>query len=106
MLDFVLASEQEIRLELRERLKGQRLSQGLTQATLAERAGIGVQTLKAFELHGKCNLETFLRVVMALGLTKELQALFVNKPVSIAQLAEIEAPRKRAPRASSRRKAK
>lgn len=99
MLDFGLASEQEICRELGDRLRAQRLGQRLGQEVLAERAGLGLATLQRMESGKGGTLTNFLRVVMALGLVDELASLFVLKVRSIAQLEQVAAPgRKRAPR--------
>ena len=99
MLDFGFASEQEARTELCKRLRAQRLVKGLSQAELAERAGISVSTVKLIENKGQCTLENFMRMVTSLGLAEELQPLFVLKPKSIAQMEQAEqANRVRAPR--------
>ena len=103
MLDFGLASDQEICQELCARLRAQRLSQRLGQDELAGRANIGLATLQRMESGKGGTLSNFLRVVMALGLADELANLFVLKVRSIAQLEQVATPsRKRAP---SRRKA-
>jgi transcriptional regulator with XRE-family HTH domain len=103
MLDFGFASEQEIRLELGRRLRAQRLAQGLSQVELAQRAGIGVNTLKLLEGRGKCTFENFIRTVLGLGLADELQSLLMLKINSIAQMERAEqAKRMRAPRARRR----
>lgn len=107
MLDFGFATEQEIRTELGRRLHAQRLAQGLTQAELAERAGISINTLGALENKGKCTLENFIRTAMGLGVAGELQALFTLKIKSIAQMERAEqAKRVRAPRKSAGAKLK
>lgn len=99
MLDFGFASEQEVRTELAERLRAQRLLQGLSQAELAERAGFSLSTVKLIESKGQCTLENFMRLVTGLGLIGELQSLFVLKPKSIAQMERAEqTKRRRAPR--------
>lgn len=99
MLDFGFASEQEARVELCQRLRARRLIQGLSQAELAERAGISVSTVKLIENKGQCTLENFMRIVIGLGLAGELQALFVYNPKSIAQMEQAaQANRVRAPR--------
>jgi transcriptional regulator with XRE-family HTH domain len=99
VLDFGFASEQEIRAELGGRLRTQRLAQGLSQAVLAERAGIGLATLQRLEGSGVATLENFVRAVMGLGLADELQPLFSLKIRSISQMEEAEKiKRVRAPR--------
>lgn len=100
MLDFGFANEQEIRAELGKRLQQQRLTQGLTQAELAQRAGIGLSTLKLLEKKGQCTLENFVRATMGLGLADDLQSLFALKVRSIAAMEKAsQQPRQRAPRA-------
>jgi DNA-binding XRE family transcriptional regulator len=99
MLDFGLAAEHEIRAALGLRLQRQRLALGLSQAELAERAGISASTIKLIEGHGRCTLENFIRSVMALGLVDQLQDLFVLQLRSIEQMERAEkAQRRRAPR--------
>lgn len=99
MLDFGFASESEIRSELGVRLHAQRMMRELSQAELAERAGISLSTVKLIESKGRCTLENFIRVVAGLGLTDDLQSLFIIKAKSIAQMEQIEkAKRRRAPR--------
>ena len=103
MLDFGLAGEHEIRAELGQRLQSQRLALRLSQAELAERAGISASTIKLIEAHGRCTLENFIRSVMALGLVDQLQSLFVLQLRSIEQMERAEkAQRRRAPRRSPR----
>jgi DNA-binding XRE family transcriptional regulator len=107
MLDFGFATEQEIRAELGKRLQAQRLAQGLTQAELAERAGISANTLGALENRGQCTLENFIRAAMGLGLAGELESLFALRIKSIAQMEQAEqAKRVRAPRKSAFAKAR
>lgn len=106
MLEFALATENEIRAELASRLRKRRLAQGLSLETLAKRAGIGRNTLQRIEVTGDCTFENFIRTVVALGLAQELQGLFVLNAFSIAQLEKQTelAKRIRAPRQPSLKK--
>lgn len=99
MVDFAFATQEEILRELGERLRTQRLAQSLTQKDLAAMAGLALGTVKTLERSGSCSLETLIRVVQVLGLSDELQRLFVLQRQSIAQMQQAEqAMRQRAPR--------
>jgi len=99
MMDFGFSTSDEITAELGLRLKAVRLSQSLTQADLAERAGVSVGTVKSIERTGQTSVASLVRVVQALGLTDQLQSLFVLKVQSIAEMEQAQrAQRQRAPR--------
>ena len=99
MLDFAFSTSDEITAALGLRLKAVRLSQSLTQADLAERAGVSVGTVKSLERTGQSSVTSLVRVVQALGLSDHLQSLFVLKVQSIAEMAQAQlAKRQRAPR--------
>ena len=99
MLDFVFSTSDEITAALGLRLKAVRLSQSLTQADLAERAGVSVGTVKSIERTGQSSVTSLVRVVQALGLSDQLQSLFVLKVQSIAEMEQAQlAQRQRAPR--------
>ena len=78
------------------RLRALRLQRDITQARLSERAGISRPTLRALESSGKGSLETFARVMYALGREQELDALSQPDPPSTLEEAESPAPRQRA----------
>jgi transcriptional regulator with XRE-family HTH domain len=99
MLDFEFSTSNEITTELGLRLKAVRLSQSLSQADLAKRAGVSVGTVKALENTGQSSVASLVRVVQALGLSDQLQSLFVLKVQSIAEMEQAQqAKRQRAPR--------
>lgn len=100
MLEFALATEKEIRVELVGRVRKQRVAKGLTMEALADRAGIAKATLQRLETAGDCTFENFIRVVQALGLVSELQEIFALKILSIAEMERqaAQATRVRAPR--------
>ncbi len=80
------------------RLREQRLARGWTQQELAERAGVGLSTLKLFEHEGKGSLQRLAKIAVALNLDGELRQLFAE-PKSYESLDAVEAStRQRAPR--------
>lgn len=97
---FSLASSSEVLLSLGQRLRAQRLAQGVPQRELAQMAGLSLGALRKLESSGQSSLETLVRTVQALGLVSELDELFVLKRQSIAQMekAEVASQRQRAPR--------
>lgn len=97
-----LAPANEVLQAIGQRLRAQRLIQGLPQRELAQMAGLSLGALRKLESSGQCSLETLVRAVQALGLVNELQDLFMPKRQSIAQMEQAEAAsrRQRAPRRS------
>lgn len=101
MLDFTFATPSELCKEIASRVKAQRMRLEFSQPELAERAGVALGTVSGFENTGKATLETLFRLVIALDLTKELEPLFLQKPMSIKELEEASKPmRQRVPRKS------
>ena len=99
MLDFSFATPKEVCLEIGSRLKAQRLAKGWSQIELAGRAAVAKGTLQNLENKGVGTLDSFVRVVLALDLSAQLQTLFNLKVQSIAQMEAAEqAKRLRAPR--------
>ena len=99
MFDFMMATTEEICAELGRRLRARRLMQGWTQVELAQRSGLSSGTIKNLERHGQASLESFVKIIAALGLADDLGELFRLKVVSIAAMEQAErANRQRAPR--------
>ena len=78
------------------RVQRLRLQRNITQAELAERAGISRPTLGALERHGKATVETLARVMYALGRDAELDQLLPPDPPSTLTEAVTPSTRKRA----------
>lgn len=95
-----LAPSSEVLLTLGQRMRAQRLAQGVPQRELAQMAGLSLGALRKLESSGQSSLETLVRAVQALGLVSELEDLFVLKRQSIAQMEKADAAslRQRAPR--------
>jgi transcriptional regulator with XRE-family HTH domain len=102
MSDFAFATQTEICLELANRLKQQRLASNLSQQELAARADVSLGTIRHLERAGQVTLESWVKVLMALGLVEALQPLFLaTRPQSIAQMErDSRPPRARASRRS------
>lgn len=90
MLDLSFIKPDEIVKLLGERLRKERLAQQMTQAELAARAGIGVNTLSNLEAGRNTAFEGVVRVAMALGRREELEALFKPKLESLDDILRYE----------------
>lgn len=98
-MTFDLSSADEVCTELGQRIRTQRLSQGITQLDLAGRAGVSHGTVRNIEATGQASMGSFIRIVQSLGLLGELEPLFVTRVKTIADMEKAQAtPRQRAPR--------
>lgn len=100
--DFQLSTQREICKELGDRLRLQRLFKNLKQSELAQMAGVSAGTVKNIESKGQSSLESFVRIVRALGLLSELSPLFSARPSSVLQLEEMERLSRKKPRQRAR----
>ena len=102
VLDFKFATPDELTKTLGQRLKALRLSVGLQQAEVAQRAGLSLGTVKTLERSGQCTMQSMVRVAQALGCIDDLQNVFERRIQSIADMERAaQAPRQRAPRKSA-----
>jgi transcriptional regulator with XRE-family HTH domain len=90
MLDLSFHKPGEVVKRLCARLRTERLAQDMTQADLAGRAGIGVNTVSNLEAGRNVGFEAVVRVAMVLGRIKELEALFQPKLDSIEDIRRYE----------------
>jgi transcriptional regulator with XRE-family HTH domain len=97
-------SDEAVLHELGARIAGARLERNLTQAVLAEQAGVGKRTVERLESgEGAALLSGFIRVCRVLGLLERLDAL-VPEPVP-SPLAQLKLQGKKRKRASGKRAA-
>lgn len=68
-------SDEAVLLELGERLARRRIALDLTQAQLAERAGIAKRTLERMEAGASAQLSSLIRVLRAVDLLESLDQL-------------------------------
>ena len=93
------STTKEILREIGVRLQGLRLQQSVTQAVLAEKAGVGHATIKRAEAGENIRLETVVKILRALGRIEALEGFLPEPLVSPIRLAEQrERKRKRARR--------
>jgi len=79
--DFSIATSTQIEAALCKRLESIRLSRNITQVQLAEEAGVSTRTIGRLEKGEGVSLDTFIRIMMALGIQQSLEALMPDPAV-------------------------
>lgn len=100
--DFTTSSSAAIAAALCQRLEAIRLSQNISQAALARQAGVSRSTLTRIADGKSISLDSFIRVVKALGMADHLAALFPDPAVRPVEL--VAHAGKHRQRASGKRK--
>ncbi len=95
MMDLTFSKPGEIVKLLCERLRKERLFRQMTQADVAARAGIGVNTVSNLEAGRNVGFESVIRVATVLGRLKELEALFKPRLDSLDDIVRYETSAKR-----------
>ena len=80
-IDFSLATSDQIEAELCQRLVSIRLSRNITQQELADQAGVSLRTIGRMEKGVGVSLDTFIRVLGALGIQQNLEALLPDPSI-------------------------
>ena len=101
-LDFSTSSSTAIAAALCKRLEEIRLSKNISQAELAKEAGVSRSTVTRVADGQSISLDSFIRVVKALGLADHLAALLPDPEVRPVELVSHEGQHRR--RASGKRK--
>ncbi|WP_331852412.1 helix-turn-helix transcriptional regulator [Shimwellia blattae] len=89
-MDLSFTKPEELVSLLCDRLRTERINQQMTQAELAKRAGLGVNTVSNLESGKNTGFENVVRIAMVLGRTAELEALFKPKLESLEDLRRYE----------------
>jgi transcriptional regulator with XRE-family HTH domain len=97
---FSLHTPEQIGRTLAARVKALRLAKGWKQATLAERSGVSLASLRRFEASGRASLQLLLQLAFALNRLDDFDALL--QAPRAASLAELEAAEKRPARQRGR----
>lgn len=94
-MDLIYQRPDEIVSQICARLRQERLAQQMTQAEVAARAGVGVNTLSNLESGRNTSFESVVRVAMVLGRSAELAALFQPRLDSLDDMLRYEASTQR-----------
>ena len=97
---FLLATPEQVGKTLAGRIKELRLARGWKQATLAQRSGVTLASLRRFEESGRVSLESLLDLAFALNRLDDFDAVFQAPRAS--SLAELEAGEERPARKRGR----
>lgn len=89
-------TDEAILADLGQRLARQRLDRGLTQAALAERAGVAKRTLERAEAGESVQMTTLVRILRALDLLGALDAAIPPAGTRPLDLLQRGKPRQRA----------
>lgn len=89
--------------QLGEKLERARLSQNISQANLAQQAGISARTLRRFESGEGGTLDSFIRLLMALKLDGNLDVLIPDSTIRpMERTGKTKSERLRASRANKK----
>lgn len=102
-LDFSTSSSATVARALCKRLEEIRLGQNISQAELARQAGVSRSTMTRIADGQSISLDSFIRVIKALGLADHLATLLPDPEVRPVELVRHEGQHRR--RASGKRKA-
>lgn len=80
-IDFSLGTSKQIEAALCKRLENIRLARNMTQMQLAEEAGVSLRTIGRLEKGQGVSVDTFIRVLIALGIHQNLEALLPDPTV-------------------------
>ncbi len=101
-INFTLATSNQIEAALCNQIERIRLSRNITQLQLSEEAGVSLRTIGRLEKGEGVSLDTFIRVMMALGLQQNLKMLLPEPSIKpIERVGIVRKERKRAHPSSS-----
>ena len=101
-MDFSVSSSTAIASELCKRLDAIRLSKNISQTALARQAGVSRSTMTRIADGKSISLDSFVRVLKALGLADQLAVLLPDPTVRPVELVKHQGQHRQ--RASKKRK--
>jgi transcriptional regulator with XRE-family HTH domain len=79
--DFSISTSDQIEAALCKQLESIRLSRNISQMELAKKAGVSLRTIGRLEKGEGVSLDTFIRVLTALGVQQNLEGLLPDPTV-------------------------
>ena len=79
--EFSIAASHQIEAALCKRLESIRLSRNITQAQLADESGVSPRTIGRLEKGLGVSMDTFIRILIALGLQDNFEILLPNPEI-------------------------
>jgi len=80
-IDFGVANSQQIEKEICHRVEKIRLSRNISQEQLALKAGVSLRTIGRLEKGQGVSLDTFIRVLIALGIQQNIETLLPDPSI-------------------------
>ena len=80
-IDFSIATSEQIEAALCKRVKNIRLTRNITQAKLAEEAGVSLRTIRRLEKGKGVSFDTFIRTLIALRIQHNLEVLLPDPTI-------------------------
>ncbi|WP_299180363.1 helix-turn-helix transcriptional regulator [uncultured Aquimarina sp.] len=89
-MDLNRFSDNDVLLELTQRVKKRRLNLNITQEELSKKAGVHVQTIKNFESGKATTLLTFIQILRAFGELDALSSFLPDPGISPIELLKLK----------------
>ena len=100
-IDYSIANSDQIETDLCKKIENIRLARNITQEKLGDQAGVSIRTIRRLEKGEGVSLDTFIRVLIALGVQQNLQT-FLPDP-SIRPIDRVNLGGRERKRASSKK---
>jgi len=89
-MNFANLTDEQILIELTQRVRQHRLNLNITQEELSKRAGVHVQTIKNFESGKISTVLTFIQILRAFGNLDVLDNVFPEPGISPIALLKLK----------------
>lgn len=80
-IDFNIANSQQIEKEICHRVEKIRLTRNISQEQLAHKSGVSLRTIGRLEKGQGVSLDTFIRVLIALGIQQNIETLLPDPSI-------------------------